>query len=716
MLRRWRLIGMLLVSSVSPCLAFEAKLQHSDGTPVTDAIVSIPGRAGTTRTDRHGVFTWLPDPTPPFRILVTLGGGEPMAPILIESIPGPGPLVLTVSPLVAESITVTAEAAPHTESSPASALGLLAREDLEQRHPERLTDAVENIPGVSRLGSGHTAVPSIRGLARGRTLLLIDGARVVTERRAGPSASYLDPFFLESVEVARGPGSVAYGSDALGGIIHARTPRPVPDAPLSIRFAADLGAGIPQGGLGVSVSNGFGEGGFLLQARHRRFGDYRSPGGTIGNSSAESTGLLARVDRETGPGTLSIGWQSDMGRDIERPSTSSALTSEPREDAHRLTFSWQFDPFTDATLTVLQGYLGSYRLVTQRDPGPAGALSKSDVRARDAGLRALTVVPRDRTRLEVGFDINGRLGLEAIDSQGSAETRPIDDARRVDTGLYTTAEAKLTRLLTANGAARLDRVTTRNRGGAYGDRSTSHDAVSGFVSMTAGPFRDTTVTAQASRGFRDPSLSDRYFVGTSGRGYVIGNPQLDPETSLQLDLALRWTRERWRIALYAYRYRIDDLIERYESATVQDEFLFRNRGRAVLRGLELEVSGDLGHGATIEVGAQTARGEAEDGSALADIPVAGLTLQARKAFGERGYVETRAALFGRDDHPGPTEMVTPGYAVFDIGAGWSPVRNLELRLIVRNLLDAEYPASVDENAVTAPGRSALLTLSASLGG
>ena len=79
---------------------------------------------------------------------------------------------------------------------------------------------------MSQSSDAHTAVPSIRGLARGRTLILIDNARVTTERRAGPSATYLNPFFLEAVEISRGPGSVAYGSDAFGGIIHARTRRP----------------------------------------------------------------------------------------------------------------------------------------------------------------------------------------------------------------------------------------------------------------------------------------------------------------------------------------------------------------------------------------------------------------------------------------------------------------------------------------------------------
>ena len=55
-------------------------------------------------------------------------------------------------------------------------------------------DVVQGIAGVSRSEEGPTGVPAIRGLTRGRTLVLLDGARVTTERRAGASAAYVDPF------------------------------------------------------------------------------------------------------------------------------------------------------------------------------------------------------------------------------------------------------------------------------------------------------------------------------------------------------------------------------------------------------------------------------------------------------------------------------------------------------------------------------------------
>ena len=83
-------------------------------------------------------------------------------------------------------------------------------------------------------------------------------------------------------------------------------------------------------------------------------------------------------------------------------------------------------------------------------------------------------------------------------------------------------------------------------------------------------------------------------------GSLPGIPTSDPETSVQTDLAPRIPPSRMRAATYFYHYRIDDLIERYQTQT--DFFFFRNRGRARLRGFEAEVQGQLGLGLSLEAG------------------------------------------------------------------------------------------------------------------
>jgi outer membrane receptor protein involved in Fe transport len=255
-----------------------------------------------------------------------------------------------------------------------------------------------------------------------------------------------------------------------------------------------------------------------------------------------------------------------------------------------------------------------------------------------------------------------------------------------------------------------DRVTTRSVGGFFGDRSTAHTAASGFGSLTVAPLPRFSVTGQVSRGFRDPVLSDRYFRGPSGRGFITGNPDLDPETSLQFDLSTRYRIRRTQLAMFVYQYRIDDLVERYTTQT--DFFFFRNRGRARLRGWELETRSDLGHGFAIEVAAQVARGRALDDNAnLDDISPKTFSVLGRKDVGTRVYAQTRLGIYAKDTRPGPTEIAAPGATLWDAGAGWRVVRQLELRGQIRNMLNDTYYASPDPRFVLAPGRSASLTAS-----
>jgi iron complex outermembrane receptor protein len=701
--------------------AFDGRVVDASGAPVAGAEVAILGHPSGARTDLGGYFRWTPDPLPPFEILVVLSGGNYMAPFYVSELPD-GVLIVTVEPLLSEDVVVTSGAAPNIDATPASATATIAREDIETRHPVTLTEVIANLPGAGSLSDLHTSVPSLRGLARGRTLLLIDGARVTTERRAGPSASFVDPFFLDGVEVSRGPGSVGYGSDAFGGVIHARTRRVESRSPTRVRARGALGAGLPEATAGVELTHGLDRGGVVVQARYRNFENYRTPEGEIHNSQASDRGFLARVTHELGDGELSAGWQTSLGRDVGRPDSrgEAVTTSYPEEDSNRLTLSYDLEPRAGFTRIGFEGFWGRYQLVTQRDEmataGTPASRAVGDVTADDFSFRSFGVRPVGSARWEMGVDVNGRYGLEArnvssvlTEDGAELDELAIESARRADVGLYTSTEILLSPKWSLGAGARVDHVTTNNEGGLFGDRSTSNAALSGYGSLTVGLARGLSLTGQLAHGFRDPTLSDRYFHGVSGRGVVTGNPNLEPERANQLDAALRFVRAKTRWAVYGYFYRFSNLIERFESD--QDLFFFRNRGRADIRGFEVEMLSELGGKVTLEVSAQIARGDTrDDGGSIDDIPGANLKFQLRRGLADRGYAELGVALFVEDDLPGPTEIVTPRYATMDLSGGWRLSKNVELRGLVRNLFDSAYPVSPDARAVLAPGINAVVTV------
>lgn len=721
------LVALLVMASGAD--AFEGRVLGPDGRPLAGAQVTILGRTGAVVTNGDGQFQWTPDPAPPFEILVVGPGGVYMKPVLIEQL-SEGVLEIKVAPFLNEVVTVSGSAASIV-TAPAAGTATLASTEIQTRRPANLMQALENVAGVSQVSEGQAAVPAIRGLARGRTLILLDGARVSSERRVGPSGTYLDPEIIEGIDVARGPGSVAYGSDAFGGVISVRTRTVPPGAPFGARFSGSLGAGVPDHRAALELSKGF-EGGSVLFATHTRDADdYDGPDGEVFNSGFEDHGFLGRATYELGGGLLSAGWQSDFGRNIERPRNNSQTVRfyYPTEDSHRFTASYDLREVVGFSRVMFTGFAGSYSQVTDQDRFPtattARSIERADVSANDFHLRGSAERLFGTSRLEVGVDLNGRYGLRALDIieaynldgtlARATENVSIDSARRTDTGVYVMVEGAVLPALSLAGGVRGDYVTTRNEGGFFGDRDAQNGAGSGFIAVTAGSFNGFSATAQLSRGFRDPVLSDRYFRGPSGRGFITGNPDLEPETSLQTDLGLRYTGSQLRAATYFYNYRIDDLIERYTTAT--DVFFFRNRGRARVRGFEAEAQASMGWGLSLEGAFQVARGRAlDDDSYLDDISPETFSLQLRKTHEWRGlFWQVRTAWFAEDTRSGPTERIAPGSTLLDGAVGVTLLDSLDLRLLARNLLNDDYLASQDVRAIPAPGRSVALSATVRIG-
>ena len=726
------LVVLLLVPIAFPTAAFAQPktftgrvVNSASGEPVAGATVTLAGVPGTTKTEADGRFTWPAPPAPPFQVIVVLPGGQVARPVDVPALDGTV-VSIPVDALADESITVVG-AAPSIVAAPAAGKTLLSREQITRRTPENLMQALETVPGVTQVSEGHATVPAIRGLARGRTLVLIDGARVSSERRVGPSATYADPATFEGVDVARGPGSVAYGSDALGGVISIRTRRTPPGSPLTIKGSGTYGAGIPDRRASVEIAKGLPRGGLFAQGHARDAGDWHSPAddSTVPNSGWQDRGFNARIDHQLGPGFFSAGWQSDFGRDIERPRNNSRMVRfyYPYENSHRLTSSFELPVLGPLQQFALTGFVGTFDQRTDQDRRATAAsvrrIERADVSADDFHLKGSAARGMGSTRLEFGIDVNGRVGLEAVDAvlsyapSGALDSElrhdSIDAARRTSTGAYLQADAALSPRLRVAAGTRADVVATRNRGGYFGDRDTRHAAFSGFASVTVAPADHFSLTGQVARGFRDPTLSDRYFRGPSGRGFITGNPDLRPESSLQFDLAARYGIGRTQLAAYAYHYRIDDLVERYTAEP--DVFFFRNRGRARLRGFELEARADLGGGVAVEAGANIGRGTAlDDGAPLDDIAADTVFFVLQKEVGTRAYGQVRVSLVAGDPRPGPSEVSAPGAQIIDLSGGWRFARRLELRAILRNVLDDEYYASPDPRWVYAPGRSGSLTL------
>ena len=131
---------------------------------------------------------------------------------------------------VIDTVTVVGTRTERKLEEVAATITVKDREDIEREMVRDMADLIRFEPGVTVAGTGSRfglTSFNIRGIGGNRVLTMIDGVRVPDEFSFGPFLSarrdFVDVDSLDQVEIARGPISTLYGSDALGGVVAMRT-------------------------------------------------------------------------------------------------------------------------------------------------------------------------------------------------------------------------------------------------------------------------------------------------------------------------------------------------------------------------------------------------------------------------------------------------------------------------------------------------------------
>ena len=131
-----------------------------------------------------------------------------------------------VLPTKSESVVVTATATPEEQVDLGAATTVITRAQIEKNGWKTVADVLRSVPGldVSQYGGeGQLTSVFLRGANSNDTLLLVDGVRMNSPYFSGYDFSSLTTENIERIEIARGPFSALYGSDAMGGVIQVFT-------------------------------------------------------------------------------------------------------------------------------------------------------------------------------------------------------------------------------------------------------------------------------------------------------------------------------------------------------------------------------------------------------------------------------------------------------------------------------------------------------------
>ncbi len=294
---------------------------EKNGAPLHHASVLIVQLARRTETDAEGNYEFREIPPGRYEVVAHL---HPLADLRrTAEVPPGGVAVLDFQMKIApihEEITVTASGREQPTLEAFQAARSLELLDLAPRAAASLGEVLEPEPGVAKRSYGPgSSRPVIRGFDGDRVLILQDGLPTGTlSSQSGDHGEPVNVAAVERVEVVRGPATLLYGANALGGVVNVVTGHhQVHQHPHEgVRGFWNASGGTNNGLAGASAGIEAGKSRWLLSAAGGglRTGDYHTPLGLLSNTHTRMQDLAGSVARYGERGFFHLGYGVQDGR------------------------------------------------------------------------------------------------------------------------------------------------------------------------------------------------------------------------------------------------------------------------------------------------------------------------------------------------------------------------------------------------------------------
>ena len=671
-----------------------------NGGAVHGAIVLVVGPGLVALTDEQGEFVIEDIPPGTYEILAQREHLTAARQMIVVN-PGDTTAVafeLQLSP-IHEEVTVTATTGGRVTTFDAfNATTTLDSFDIIENPVGTLSEALETQPGIAKRGFGPgSSRPIIRGFDGDRVLVMEDGIRTGDlSSQSGDHGVATDPNGLDRIEVVRGPATLLYGSNSIGGVINSITPHESFKESLSAgtRGQISIDAGSTSGQAGTFASAQHARGGLMVWVGggSRRTGDYNTPAGTIENSKTRQSSGRAGLGYSGERVFASSGFTLEDGR--YGVPFAGALHEDPAEDQG------------DADRVVVD--LDTQRRVGRFDVGMRHLSS----RILDSFHLIFNIIDWHHDEVEItqngeslgtAFDnrtyvlradlnqrqteqLSGKFGIWSqfrdFRAVGEEALTPQTDQKAFAAFAYEELTLGRYRLQLGGRLERNDYTVAERVGDGRHDgeddsgfeppvvRDRHFTGGSASVGVRTELGAGSAIVVNLTRSHRVPALEELYNFGPHVGNLVfeIGNPGLEPETTLGLDLSLRHQSNRVRGDVNFYVYDIDnfvflDLLETQIAALQVGKFL-QSDGRFM--GFDAKGSLRVGPQAWVNVGLGRVAAELiRTNEALPRIPPFQGSVSVDLSY--RGVTVTPELVFAsKQDRLFRDETATDGYTVFNL--------------------------------------------------
>lgn len=607
-------------------------------------------------------------------------------------------------------------------------------DDLVSKGMLSLSEGITNIAGVSSISTGiGIGKPVIRGLSSNRVLTYSQGIRLENQQFGDEHGLGVNASGLESIEIIKGPASLLYGSDAIGGVLYINPEKFAQKNSTKGDFMSSYSSNT----LGTSFNFGVKSSGeklkLLARGAYERHSDYKTGNGyRVSNTRYNEKDFKAGLQFQDSKlkSTLRYNYnRANIGipEEIGIQSTSDKLLV-PFQEIDNHVLSWENKLFlTNSSFNFKAGYVFNDRREFEEGTDPALEM-KLNTFSYD-----LTYNLPELGRFETIIGLQGMFQT----NKNKAEEVLIPDAKVTDFGVMGTSHYHLEKVDLQIGL-RFDYrsiISDPARDPSETDYirpiDRSFTSFNGALGAKIDISENIITRVNLASGFRAPNLAELTSNGVheGTNRYEIGNPDLSNETNFQADVSVEFRNDHFEISANGFYNLVNDFIFISPTDSMIDENIVFNylQADASLYGGEfgLHIHPHPLHWLHVESSFETVIGKLNNDNYLPLIPANTLRNTFRIELNDGKLIKepfsfiSLANTFNQKNVSG-FETSTPGYNILSIGGGGSldlDKFKLTFGLNLTNLTDEFYISHLSrlkQNEIGNIGRNINGTLSLQL--
>lgn len=520
--------------------------------------VYFPSLEKGSVTKEKGIFKITGLPSGTYKILFSMIGYETQS--LNINIPNKEPLNINLIPSAIEMEDVIISTPFHKlQSENVMKVEQKKVSDLKANGSVTLADGITNIAGVESVSTGLSiGKPVIRGLSSNRVLVYTQGVRLENQQFGDEHGLGISDSGIESVEVIKGPASLLYGSDALGGVLYLNPEKFAP----SNTTKGDVSGNYFSNTLGYNTGAGVKTSGdkfkFLFRGSLAEHSDYKTKDYRVTNTR------FREQDFKTG-----IGYQSTNFKTEFRYNVNNSKLGIPEGLGEQSTNKTPLIPFQEITNHVLSSKSNVFFNNSSLDIN-LGYLYNDRKEFAEEALNGEDLKPELYLKLKTfNYDVKynmpkfgdfetiiGVQGMNQVNTNYGPEEL-IPDATTNDIGVLAVTHIHFNDVGIQIGARYDNRMINIDSG-----INKNFNSFNGAAGIKLDVLNNITARLNLATGFRAPNLaeltSDGIHEGTNR--YEKGNINLQNEQNIQTDLALEYKNEHIEFFANAFYNKVNNYI------------------------------------------------------------------------------------------------------------------------------------------------------------